>query len=219
MRALGLQGATRGRAFKRTTIADERASRPSDLVHREFNADAPNRLWVADFTYVAIWPGLVYGAFVNDVFSCRIVGWRVSASMRTDLALDALEQVSLLRRMLDKLVHHTDRGSQYLSIRYTARIAAAGIESSVGTTGDSYGNALAESVIGLFKTEVIRSRGPWKGIEPVELAMLEWVDWFNNRRSLEPLGDIPPAEFEAAHHASRAAAGLKPPTLRRNRGG
>jgi transposase InsO family protein len=206
MRALGLQGATRGRAFKRTTIADERVPRPPDLVHREFHADAPNRLWVADFTYVATWSGFVYVAFVIDVFSRRIVGWRVSASMRTDLALDALEQAIHLRPMLDKLVHHSDRGSQYLSIRYTDRLAAAGIEGSVGTTGDSYDNALAESVIGLFKTEVIRSRGPWKGIEPVELATLEWVDWFNNRRLLEPLGYIPPAEFEEAHHASRAAA-------------
>jgi len=188
MRAIGLRGATRGRAFKRTTIADERVPRPPDLVHREFHADAPNRLWVADFTYVATWAGFVYVAFVIDVFSRRIVGWRVSASMRTDLALDALEQAIHLRPTIEQLIHHSDRGSQYLSIRYTDRLAAAGIEGSVGTTGDSYDNALAESVIGLFKTEVIRSRGPWNGIESVELASLEWVDWFNNRRLLEPLG-------------------------------
>jgi len=188
MRALGFRGATRGRAFKRTTIADERVPRPPDLVHREFHADAPNRLWVADFTYVATWAGFVYVAFVIDVFSRQIAGWRVSASMRTDLALDALEQAIHLRPTIEQLIHHSDRGSQYLSIRYTDRLAAAGIEGSVGTTGDSYDNALAESVIGLFKTEVIRSRGPWNGIESVELASLEWVDWFNNRRLLEPLG-------------------------------
>jgi len=142
----------------------------------------------------------------THVFSRRIVGWRVSASMRTDLALDAHEQAIHLRPMINQLVHHSDRGSQYLSIRYTERLGAAGIESSVGTTGDLYDKAMAESVIGLFKTEVIRTKGPWKGVEAVELATLEWVDWFNNRRLLEPLGYVPPAEFEEAHYASRAAA-------------
>lgn len=176
MRLLGLRGAVRGGAFKRTTIADERAPRPPDLVQRAFTADAPNRLWVDDFTCVETWTGFVYVAFVIDVSSRRIVGWRVSASMRTDLALEALEQAIHLRPMIDQLVHHSDRGSQYLSIRYTERLAAAGIESSVGTTGDSYYNAMAESVIGLFKTEVIRTKGPWKGVEAVELATLEWVD-------------------------------------------
>ncbi len=206
MRALGLQGATRGRAFKRTTVADLGAPRPPDLVKRHFQASAPNQLWVADFTYVATWNGFVYVAFVIDVFSRRIVGWRVCASMRTDLVLDALEQAIHQRPQLEKLVHHSDRGSQYLSIRYTERLAAAGIDRSVGSIGDSYDNALAESIIGLFKTEVIRTRGPWRGIEPVELATLTWVDWFNNRRLLEPLGYIPPAEFEEVHYARQAAA-------------
>jgi len=200
MRAEGLRGAVRGRAFTVTTRPGDEAARPADLVKREFSATRPNQLWVADFTYVATWAGFVYVAFVIDVFSRAIVGWRVSRSMRTDLALDALEQALHARPHADGLIHHSDRGSQYLAIRYTERLAAAGVERSVGTVGDSYDNALAESIIGLFKTEVIRRRGPWRGIDAVEYATLEWVDWFNNRRLLEPIGYVPPAEYEAAYY-------------------
>jgi putative transposase len=199
MRGLGLSGAVRGRRVK-TTIPDDAAERPLDLVNREFAAEAPNRLWVADITYVATWAGFVYVAFVVDVFSRHIVGWRVSNSLRTDLALDALEQAIHARSPNDRLVHHSDRGSQYLSIRYTERLADVGIQGSVGTIGDSYDNALAESVNGLYKTEVIRRQGPWSGVEAVELATLDWVDWFNNRRLLEPLGYVPPVEFEQAYY-------------------
>jgi putative transposase len=199
MRALGLRGAVRGRKFK-TTVADALAPRPLDLVKRAFSARSPNQLWVADLTYVATWTGFVYVAFVIDVFARRIVGWRVSSSLRTDIALDALEQALHARPRVEGQVHHSDRGVQYLSIHYTERLAEAGIESSVGSVGDSYDNALAESVIGLYKTEVIRARGPWRGIEAVEFATLEWVDWFNNRRLLEPLGYVPPAEYEAAYY-------------------
>lgn len=202
MRALGLAGVVRGRPFKATTIADTTAPRPADLVARQFTASRPNQLWVADLTYVATWRGFVYVAFVIDVFSRRIVGWRVSTSLRSDLALDALEQALYERRRakMGPLVHHSDRGTQYLSIRYTNRLAEAGIEPSVGSTGDSYDNALAESVIGLFKTEEIYRRGPWKGLEDVEFATLEWVAWYNHRRLLEPLGYAPPAEFEQAYY-------------------
>jgi putative transposase len=202
MGEMGLQGAVRGRKFVRTTIADEAALRPQDLVTRQFKATAPNQLWVADLTFVATWCGFVYVAFVIDVFARRIVGWRASNSLRSDLALDALEQ-ALHERPIEespRLVHHSDRGVQYLSIRYTERLAEAGIEPSVGSTGDSYDNALAESVIGLFKTEVIRRRGPWKGIEDVEFATLTWVAWYNSRRLLEPLGYVPPIEFEEAFY-------------------
>jgi len=212
MRSMGLRGAVRDRAFKVTTTPDKTATRPPDLVEREFRADAPNRLWVADLTYVATWVGFVYAAFVIDVFSRSIVGWRVSRSLRSDLALDALEQALYFRPKTNGLIHHSDRGVQYLSIRYTERLAEAGIERSVGSVGDSYDNALAESVIGLFKTEVIRRRGPWRSIDEVELAVLEWVDWFNNRRLLEPLGWVPPAEYEVAYYRSQetpaAVAGL-----------
>jgi transposase InsO family protein len=212
MRSLGLRGAVRGRAFKVTTIADESTLRPPDLVDRDFRASRPNQLWVADLTYVATWSGFVYVAFVIDVFSRAIVGWRVSSSLRSDLALDALEQALHARPGTDGLVHHSDRGVQYLSIRYTERLAEAGIERSVGSVGDSYDNALAESVIGLFKTEVIRRRGPWRNIEAVEFAVLEWVDWFNNRRLLEPLDYVPPVEYEAAFYQTQstpaAVAGL-----------
>jgi transposase InsO family protein len=212
MRALGLQGAVRGRAFKVTTVTDEAALRPPDLVARDFRAIRPNQLWVADLTYVATWVGFVYVAFVIDVFSRAIVGWRVSSSLRSDLALDALEQALHARRVTDGLVHHSDRGVQYLSIRYTERLAEAGIERSVGSVGDSYDNALAESVIGLFKTEVIRKRGPWRSIDDVEFAVLEWVAWFNNRRLLQPLDYVPPVEFEVAFHSRQstpaAVAGL-----------
>ena len=212
MRAMGLRGAVRGRAFKVTTTADESAVRPPDLVQRDFRASRPNQLWVADLTYVATWLGFVYVAFVIDVFSRAIVGWRVSSSLRSDLALDALEQALHARPGVDGLVHHSDRGVQYLSIRYTERLAAAGIERSVGSVGDSYDNALAESVIGLFKTEVIRLRGPWRNIDDVEFAVLAWVDWFNNRRLLEPLDYVPPTEYEAAYYQAQstpaAVAGL-----------
>jgi len=204
MRSLGLRGAVRGRAFKVTTTADESAERPPDLVQRDFRASRPNQLWVADLTYVATWSGFVYVAFVIDAFSRTIVGWRVSSSLRSDLALDALEQALHARPGADGLVHHSDRGVQYLSIRYTERLAQAGIERSVGSVGDSYDNALAESVIGLFKTEVIRRCGPWRNIEPVEFAVLAWVDWFNNRRLLEPLDYVTPAEYEAAYYRVQA---------------
>ena len=207
MRRLGLAGAVRGRAFTRTTIPETDAPRPPDLVTRQFTATRPNQLWVADLTYVATWRGFVYVAFVIDVFSRRIVGWRVSSSLRSDLALDALEQALYDRPLREsgRLVHHSDRGVQYVSIRYTARLAEAGIELSVGSTGDSYDNALAETVIGLFKTEEIYRRGPWKGLEDVEFATLEWVAWYNGRRLFEPLGYVPPAEFEQAYHDRQAA--------------
>jgi transposase InsO family protein len=208
MRAMGLRGAVRGRAFKVTTVSDELAVRPPDLVEREFHASRPNQLWVADLTYVATWAGFVYVAFVIDVFSRTIVGWRVSSSLRSDLALDALEQALHARPHGDDLVHHSDRGAQYLSIRYTERLAEAGIERSVGSVGDSYDNALAETVIGLYKTEVIRRRGPWRHIDAVEFATLSWVDWFNNRRLLEPLGYVPPAEFEAAYYRSQSTPAM-----------
>jgi len=211
MRRLGLAGAVRGRAFRRTTLPDLTTPRPPDLVTRQFTATRPNQLWVADLTYVATWRGFVYVAFVIDAFSRRIVGWRVSSSLRSDLALDALEQALYGRPIAqaDRLVHHSDRGAPYLSIRYTERLAEAGIELSVGSTGDSYDNALAETVIGLFKTEEIYRRGPWKSLEDVEFATLEWVAWYNGRRLLEPLGYVPPAEFEQAYHDRQTApAGL-----------
>ncbi len=206
MRDMGLSGATRDRAFKVTTRADENAFRPPDLVHREFVATRPNQLWVADITYVATWAGFAYVAFVVDVFSRRIVGWRVSSSLKSDLALDALEQALHARPGADGVVHHSDRGTQYTSIRYTERLAAAGIERSVGSVGDSYDNALAETINGLYKTEVIRRRGPWRNVDDVEFATLVWVDWFNNRRLLEPLGYVPPAEFEAAYYQQQRQA-------------
>ncbi len=202
MRDLGLEGAVRGRRKFTTTVADEAGARPLDLVDRDFTATRPNQLWVSDLTYVATWRGFVYVAFVIDVFARRIVGWRASNSLRSDLALDALEQAIYDRQEdgADRLVHHSDRGVQYLSIRYTERLAEAGIEPSVGSKGDSYDNALAESVIGLYKTEVIRRRGPWHGVEDVEFVTLEWVAWFNTRRLLEPIGHIPPAEHEETYY-------------------
>jgi putative transposase len=169
-------------------------------VNRHFQAERLNQLWVADFTYVATWSGVVYVAFVIDVFARRIVGWRVSHSMKAELVLDALEQALWARKDAEGVIHHSDRGSQYLGIPYTERLAQASIQNSVGTTGDSYDNALAESIIGLFKTEVIHKRSPWKSIEPVEYATLEWVDWFNHRRLLGPIGDVPPAEFEQTYY-------------------
>lgn len=207
MRAMGLAGAVRGRAWITTTAASD-GGRPADLVDRHFVATRPNQLWVSDFTYVATWGGFVFVAFVIDVFARRIVGWRVSASMRTDFVLDALEQAIHARGhdALTGLVHHSDQGVQYLSMRYTDRLADAGIAPSVGSCGDAYDNALAESVIGLFKTEVIQRKGPWRSLEAVEFATLVWVDWFNNRRLLGPIGDIPPAEFEALYYAQAKVA-------------
>jgi transposase InsO family protein len=204
MRALGLRGVVRGRRIT-TTIPDALAERPRDLVERDFRATRPNQLWVADLTYVATWRGFAYVAFVIDVFSRRIVGWRATSSLRSDLALDALEQALYDRDTDASLVHHSDRGVQYLSIRYTERLAEAGIEPSVGSRGDSYDNALAESVIGLFKTELIRQAGPWRGLDDVEYATLEWVAWFNTQRLLEPLGYLPPAEYEEQYHRASAA--------------
>ena len=203
MRDLGLRGAVRGKPH-RTTIGDDAADRPRDLVDRQFVAAAPNRLWVADLTYVRTWSGFVYVAFITDVFSRRIVGWQASRSLKSDLALDALEQAIWSRQRdgadLDQLVHHSDRGVQYLSIRYTERLAEDGVVNSVGSRGDSYDNALAESINGLYKTELIRHKGPWRGLDDLELATLEWVDWFNHRRLFHELGRIPPAEFETNHY-------------------
>ena len=207
MRAMGLAGAVRGRAWTTTTEAAATPDRRPDLVVRDFTATRPNQLWVSDFTYVATWRGFVYVAFVIDVFARRIVGWRVSASLRADFVLDALEQAIHDRGdTTTGLVHHSDRGTQYVSMRYTDRLADAGIAPSVGSRGDAYDNALAESVIGLFKMEVIRRRGPWRSLEAVEFATLEWVDWFNHRRLLEPLGYVPPAEFEARYYEQAAVA-------------
>jgi transposase InsO family protein len=201
MKQMGLVGAIRGKAVK-TTISNPAAPCPRDKVNRQFQAPRPNTLWLSDFTYVSTWQGFVYVAFVIDVFARRIVGWRVSRSAETSFVLDALEQALYERRPFHGkgLVHHSDRGSQYVSIRYAERLAAAGIEPSVGSVGDSYDNALAETVIGLFKTEVIRRRGPWRNMDAVEFATLEWVDWFNNRRLLEPIGNVPPAEAEARYY-------------------
>jgi len=200
---------SRGRAWVITTRADDAASRLADRVDRQFTATRPNQLWVADFTYVATWRGFVYVAFVIDVFARRLVGWRVSASLATDFVLDALEQAIYDRcgAGVHDLVHHSDRGTQYVSMRYTDRLVEAGIEPSVGSRGDSYDNALAESIIGLFKTEVIQRKGPWRHVEAVEFATLAWVDWFNTRRLLEPLGYLPPAEYEARYyeHLDQAA--------------
>jgi putative transposase len=195
MRSLGLQGVARGRK-RRTTISEEKAFLPVDRVKRQFTATRPNELWVADFTYVATWAGFVYVAFVIDVFARRIIGWRVARSMQTDLVLDALEQALWARAGAKGVVHHSDHGSQYLSIRYSERLAEAGVEPSVGSVGDSYDNALAETIIGLYKTEVIHRRGPWRQLDDVEYATLEWVDWFNHRRLLTSIGNLPPAELE-----------------------
>lgn len=208
MRDLGLCGVTRGGAFKVTTVADEAAARPPDLVNREFKATRPNELWVADITYVATWVGFAYVAFVTDVFSRRIVGWRVSSSLRSDLALDALEQALHANPGAEGVVHHSDRGTQYTAIRYTERLAEAGVVRSVGSVGDSYDNALAESINGLFKTEVIHRKGPWRSVEAVEHAVLIWVDWFNNRRLLEPLGYVPPVEFEQMYYRQQMSPAM-----------
>jgi putative transposase len=198
MRQQGLRGAMRGKAVRTTRPAAKLAC-PQDRVHRQFHADRPNQLWVSDFTYVSTWQGFVYVAFVIDVFARRIVGWRVSSSMQTDFVLDALEQALFARsdERQGELIHHSDRGSQYVSIRYSQRLSEAGIEPSVGSKGDSYDNALAETINGLYKAELIHRRAPWKTREAVELATLEWVSWFNHLRLLQPIGYIPPAEAEA----------------------
>lgn len=202
MRRQGLAGAVRGKPIK-TTLRDKTAPCPLDHVNRQFHAPRPNMLWLSDFTYVSTWTGFVYVAFVIDAFARRIVGWRVSRTAHASFVLDALEQALHARRPMHGggLVHHSDRGSQYVSIKYTERLAEAGIEPSVGTVGDSYDNALAETINGLYKTEVIHRRGPWRSFEAVEFATLEWVDWFNTRRLLAPIGNIPPAEAEARYYA------------------
>ena len=206
MRRLGLQGARRGKTV-RTTVPDHSAPCPLDLVNRQFKADRPNQLWVSDFTYVSTWQGWLYVAFVVDVFARRIVGWRVSRSMATDFVLGALEQALYARQpaSAENLIHHSDRGSQYVSIRYTERLAEAGIDPSVGSRGDSYDNALAETINGLYKAEIIHRRGPWKSSESVEMATLEWVAWFNHQRLMEPLGYISPAEAEANYYGQVAS--------------
>jgi putative transposase len=202
MRTMGLQGIVRGKTV-RTTISNAAAPCPLDRVNRQFKAPHPNALWVSDFTYVATWAGFVYVAFVIDVFARRIVGWRVSRTAHAGFVLDALEQALHARRPVrgGGLVHHSDRGVQYVSIKYTERLAKAGVEPSVGSVGDSYDNALAETINGLYKAEVIHRRSPWRSFEAVEFATLEWIDWFNNRRLLAPIGNIPPAEAEAAYYA------------------
>jgi putative transposase len=213
MAELGLTGAVRGKT-KRTTIADLSAPRPADLVQRRFAPRAPNRLWVADLTYVSTWSGFAYVAFVVDAYARRILGWRVAATMTTSMVLDAIEQAIWTRQQegtidLKDVVHHTDRGSQYTSIRFTERLAEAGIQPSVGAVGSSYDNALAETINGLYKTELIKPRKPWRTIDELEYATARWVDWFNHHRLYEYCGDIPPVEMEAAHYAQvqRPAAG------------
>ena len=207
MRDLGLAGVVRGR-HQRTTVPDEVSPRPADLVKRDFHAPVPNRLWVADLTYVRTWSGFAYVAFIIDACSRYIVGWHASRSLRTDLALCALEQALWARKgPLAGLVHHSDRGVQYLSIRYTERLAEAGVATSVGSRGDSYDNALAESVIGLYKAELVHRRGPWRGCDDLEFATLEWVDWFNHRRLLSAIGYVPPAEYEATCYPRPVPAG------------
>ena len=203
MREMGLAGVIRGKPV-RTTISDKAAPCSRDHVNRQFYAPAPNMLWVSDFTYVATWAGFVYVAFVTDTYARRIVGWRTSRTAHASFVLDALEQALHDRRPVHRggLVHHSDRGSQYVSIKYTERLSEAGIEPSVGSVGDSYDNALAETINGLYKAEVIHRRGPWRSFEAVEYATLEWVDWFNHRRLLEPIGNIPPAEAEDQYYAA-----------------
>jgi putative transposase len=207
MTQLGLTGAVRGKT-KRTTIADPAAARPADLVSRRFGPPAPNRLWVADLTYVSTWSGFAYVAFVIDAYARRILGWRVASTMATSMVLDAIEHAIWTRQQdgifdLKDVIHHTDRGSQYTSIRFTERLAEAGIQPSVGAAGSSYDNALAETINGLYKTELIKPRKPWRTIEEVELATAEWVDWFNHRRLYEYCGDVPPVDLEAAYYAQR----------------
>lgn len=203
MQFMGLRGIIRGKPI-RTTVPDKSAPSPLDRANRQFKAPAPDRLWVSDFTYVASWQGFVYVAFVIDVFARRIVGWRASRTAHAGFVLDALEQALHDRRPVHGggLVHHSDRGAQYLSIKYSERLSEAGIEPSVGSVGDSYDNALTETINGLYKAEVIHRRGPWRNFEAVEFATLEWVDWFSHRRLLEPIGNIPPAEAEEQFYAT-----------------
>ena len=217
MKDLELCGVTRRQRFRVTTHTPDGDERPLDLVNRDFSAARPNQLWVSDLTYVRTSHAFVFVAFVVDAFSRRIVGWRVSNSLRSDLALDALEQAICEREddAGERLVHHSDRGVQYLSIRYTERLALAGIEPSVGSRGDSYDNALAETIIGLYKTELIRPRGPWRNLEDIELATLEWVWWFNHHRLFEPHGHIPPGEYEELYYSSQNAP-VEPLTLKSN---
>jgi transposase InsO family protein len=203
MGQMGLSGAVRGRAFTVTTVANESNVRPADLVNREFTATRPNQLWVADFTYVATWVGFVYTALVIDVFSRAIVGWRVSRSRTADLPLDALEQAIYMRDNVRGVIHHSDQGKQYLSFGYSNRLVEEGIDPSVGSVGDAYDNALAETIIGLYKTEVIERRGPWRSFEAVEVATLEWVEWYNTRRLMGPLGYVSPVQFEEAFYRSQ----------------
>ena len=209
MKAQGLQGVIRGKSV-RTTVSDKAAPCPLDLVNRQFRAPRPNVLWLSDFTYVATWQGFVYVAFVIDAYARRIVGWRASRTAHAGFVLDALEQALHDRKPVQRggLVHHSDRGVQYVSIKYTERLAEVGIEPSVGSVGDSYDNALAETINGLYKAEVIHRRGPWRSFEAVEFATLEWVDWFNNRRLLEPIGNIPPAEAEERYYAMMEQAAM-----------
>ncbi len=205
MKQMNIQGARRGKRI-RTTFSDSKICCPSDKVNRQFTATRPNQLWVSDFTYVSTWQGWLYVAFVIDVFARRIVGWRVSRSMTTDFVLDALEQALYARnpKHEEALIHHSDRGVQYVSIRYTERLAEAKIQPSVGSRGDSYDNALAETINGLYKTELINRRAPWKTREAVEIATLEWVHWFNHQRLLEPIGHVPPAEAEECYYKELA---------------
>jgi len=205
MGTMGLEGVRRGKRC-RTTLADKLADKPVDLVNRNFSAERPNQLWVADITYVATWSGFVYVAFVVDVFSRYIVGWRVLKRLQTDIVLDALEQALWARGKPQGVTHHSDRGSQYLSLKYTERLAEAGFNASVGSVGDSYDNALAETINGLYKAEVIHKSGPWKGLDEVELATLTWVEWFNNRRLLQPIGDVPPIEYENLYYQQAESA-------------
>jgi len=207
MRSQALQGVRRGKRV-RTTIADDAADRPLDRVNRQFHADRPNQLWVSDFTYVPTWQGWQYVAFVIDVYARRIVGWQVSQSMTTDFVLDALEQALYARQpgQDGTLIHHSDRGAQYVSIRYSERLAEAGVEPSVGSRGDSYDNALAETINGLYKAELIHRRAPWKTRQSLELATLEWVAWFNHQRLHSAIGYIPPAEAEANYYNQLASA-------------
>ncbi len=212
MRAAHLHGVVRGRV-KRTTVPGKDGTRAGDLVNRAFAATAPNQLWVGDFTYVRTWAGFSYVAFIIDVFSRTIVGWKADTTMRADLVTDTLEMAVWSRGRagvtdFTGLIHHTDAGAQYVSLALTEQLAALGIRPSIGTVGDAYDNALAESTIGLFKTELIRRRGPWRTLDDVEIATLEWVDWFNNRRLHTELGDIPPAEHEAVYYRQNPAPSM-----------
>ncbi len=201
MRALGLSGVRRGQ-FKRTTVRDDAAARPADLVNRDFRARRPDQLWVCDLTYIRTWVGFAYLAVVIDVFSRRILGWALTTHLRTELALEALEMAIWTRNDdLNGLIHHADRGSQYLAIRYTDTLAAAGAVASVGSAGDSYDNAMAESTIGQIKTELVHRRGPWRTVEQLEFALFEYLDWWNHRRLHGEIEMITPAEKEAAHYA------------------